>query len=225
MRCQFCGWENPDSKTVCEKCHQPLVQGGASIAKSTVREDKKNPSSDSRIAQEESVGEKINFKTTVREKSPSSATVNTLEMCPNCGYKLDGDEVCPCCGAEVGKSSNSDNSMNFKKTVRPQHENRFVHEEPVPAGFNLVKLSNSCEALNTIKFDKDNVVLNRDNTDAGNMTITSQSQAVIKKENGQWLIVDQSELRSTFVQASRPVVLKDGDIILLGDQLFKFETH
>ena len=42
MRCNNCGWENPDGSQKCEKCNAPL-QGGASNqnfdAHSTIRED------------------------------------------------------------------------------------------------------------------------------------------------------------------------------------------
>ena len=25
MRCQFCGWDNPQGKETCEKCNKPLT--------------------------------------------------------------------------------------------------------------------------------------------------------------------------------------------------------
>ena len=39
------------------------------------------------------------------------------------------------------------------------------------------------------------------------------------------MISDQSALHSTFVQASRPIELQNGDLILLGDQVFRFEAN
>lgn len=27
MRCQFCGWDNPEGRTKCEKCNKPLSNG------------------------------------------------------------------------------------------------------------------------------------------------------------------------------------------------------
>ena len=66
--------------------------------------------------------------------------------------------------------------------------------------------------------------LNRDNTDPENSTITSKTQAVVSFEDGKWFIKDESELRSTFVQAARKVELQNGDLILLGNQLYKFDN-
>lgn len=43
MRCNNCGWENPDGNTKCEKCNAPLQGGGASFQNSglhsTIREN------------------------------------------------------------------------------------------------------------------------------------------------------------------------------------------
>ena len=74
-----------------------------------------------------------------------------------------------------------------------------------------------------LEFDGNLVVLNRGNTDPKNSTITSQEQAVIRCENGKWQIEDRSEYKTTFVQASRPVELQSGDLILLGNQLYRFD--
>ena len=67
--------------------------------------------------------------------------------------------------------------------------------------------------------------LNRENTDSLNQTITSHIQAIVKKEGDKWMITDHSVLHTTFVQASRPIELKNGDLILLGDQIFRFEAN
>lgn len=73
-----------------------------------------------------------------------------------------------------------------------------------------------------VELEGDEVSLNRENTDPGNMSITSRVQAVITRKDDQWYIEDKSEQKTTFVQASSPQLLKDGDIILLGNRLFVF---
>lgn len=216
MRCQFCGWENPETKSTCEKCNQPLVQTGSSIKSDDVSASDVNQVSDMPTQQYE----QFNPKATVRETGADLSKPSG--SCPACGYTLDGEDVCPCCGASVAGNVADVGEMDFKKTVRPNHNLRFNPEQP--QGFTLVKLSDSEEAIDSTKFDSDEVSLNRDNTDPANQTITSQNQAIVKKEGSKWVITDQSALHSTYVQASRPIELQDGDLILLGDQLFRFEV-
>lgn len=72
------------------------------------------------------------------------------------------------------------------------------------------------------EFEGSSVVLNRNNTDPGNPSITSHEQAVITNENGRWFIQDKSEQKTTFVLASGKTPLHDGDLILLGNRLFEF---
>jgi hypothetical protein len=74
-----------------------------------------------------------------------------------------------------------------------------------------------------LAFEGNEVLLNRENTDSKNMTITSQKQAVIRREGGVWTIEDLSEYQTTFVQAARHIELQDGDLILLGNQLYRFK--
>ena len=72
-------------------------------------------------------------------------------------------------------------------------------------------------------FEGNEVNLNRDNTAPKNHTITSQTQAVVRCENGKWFIIDKSEYKTTFVQAREYIDLENGGLILLGNQLFKFD--
>lgn len=72
------------------------------------------------------------------------------------------------------------------------------------------------------EYEGKQVVLNRDNTERNNQSITSRQQAVISNNDGHWYIEDKSEQRTTFVQAAQKIELHDGDIILLGNRLFEF---
>lgn len=215
MRCQFCGWENPETKSTCEKCSQPLQQAG-NIGKSTVREANVSNEGTERHTQ---LKETFNPRATIREKSGKEES----SICPACGYSLEGEDVCPSCGTKVTTSGEPVPVGEFKKTVRPNHNHRFNQEDF--SGFRLVKLSESGQSVGSIQFDNDEISLNRDNTDPSNHTITSQVQAIVKKEGNKWMISDQSALHSTFVQASRPIELQNGDLILLGDQVFRFEAN
>ena len=107
----------------------------------------------------------------------------------------------------------------MRKTVRPM---RKAEKE---AEFKLVPISEETGMPEgkPLLFEGNAVVLNRDNTDPKNSTITSQEQADITFENGKWAIEDKSEFKTTFVQAARKVELQKGDLILLGNQLYRFE--
>jgi len=72
------------------------------------------------------------------------------------------------------------------------------------------------------EFESAEVVLNRQNTDPENYTITSQQQALLIYENGKWYIEDRSAYKSTYVRATRRIELQDGDIVAMGDREFEF---
>ena len=74
------------------------------------------------------------------------------------------------------------------------------------------------------EFESAEVVLNRQNTDPENFTITSQQQALLVYENGKWFIEDRSAYKSTYVRASRRIELQDGDVVAMGDREFEFST-
>ena len=69
------------------------------------------------------------------------------------------------------------------------------------------------------------IILNRENTEVSNRTITSKEQAEIVFEDGHWYLLDRSELRTTFIQANRKIEIIPDDIIVLGDRRFKFESN
>ena len=134
---------------------------------------------------------------------------------------------CSNCGKQLEKESPEKECVpNFKKTVRPQHKSRFHSEEEVSPNFNLSLVSDNGERLFTMNYKGREVILNRENTEKENNTITSQKQATIKLgDDGKWVIVDNSEMQSTFVQAAHPLRLEHGDYILLGDRIFRFELE
>ena len=228
MRCQFCGWDNPETTSVCSKCGQPLTNN-PSQSKSTIRDSIAD--NHEQMTQRKPTIDNFNPKATVREISSDAEYVEAsdaakLTCCPNCGIEMDIDtDFCPCCGTAVKNINNSHNAINdAKKTVRPQHSFRVHPDDKLSTpGFKLSLISNDGTAIKELEFIDTEAVLNRDNTEPENNTITSQSQATIKHENGKWTIIDNSAMQSTYVQASQPIELHDGALILLGDRVFKFE--
>lgn len=221
MRCQFCGWENPQGKTNCEKCNKPLmdaafVSGHEAVPPASERHSRPT---------DRQAASLFNPKATVRESTSECKTENqNQDVCPECGYPLENG-TCASCGfsavqAADKPASNAGMAVDMRKTIRPQRkgdkERQFTltpisEETGLPEGKPLV-------------FEGDEVCLNRENTDPKNLTITSAHQALIRCEQGKWNMEDKSELKTTFVQASRPIELQKGDLILLGNQLYRFDV-
>lgn len=220
MRCKFCGWDNPDEKDSCEKCNKPLH----SIGTSSVVDfgGASSPSSHHDRPTNRQPQGAFDPKKTVREgQAPASAGQVADELCPQCGYTLQ-DGVCASCG--YGEAASDDRiaqsahgaAADVRKTVRPVRKGEKEH------AFTLTPISEETGEAEALTYEGDATALNRDNTDPKNSTITSAEQACVSCEEGKWSIEDKSELQTTFVQARRKVELQDGDLILLGNQLYRF---
>ncbi len=107
----------------------------------------------------------------------------------------------------------------FNGTINPYMQNYI--EEPM---FILepIQRVNERKPITPVEFEGSEVILTRDNTEFNNPTISSKEQAVITHSDGNWYIQDASDQKTTFVQAAHKIELHDGDIILLGNRLFKF---
>lgn len=216
MRCQFCGWDNPQGKETCEKCNKPLT--------SSVSEEDKPASSVEGMNEHPTdryVGGAFNPKATVREVPVGGrAKSDGATECPECGYPLENGE-CSACGYRAGAADTDKAKVadNLRKTVRP------VRKGEKEGQFRLVPISEETGMPegDELSYDGNEVILNRENTDPKNSTITSLEQASIAFENGKWSIEDRSEYKTTFVQAARKTELQQGDLLLLGNQLYRFE--
>lgn len=216
MRCKNCGWPNRPEETTCSKCGTPLEPSSSPVA----TPDATSPNQ------------------TVRELDVFGGA-SQPNICPKCGYPLrPGLQKCPNCNSELqGGVSNTPftpvqsqprqirrptviGTPNIHGTVNVWTEGAIG----VTPSFILspVKRNGERKQPDEIELEGDNVVLNRDNTDPGNLSITSRAQAIITRKDDKWFIEDRSEQKTTFVQASTPHELHEGDIILLGNRLFIF---
>lgn len=216
MRCQFCGWDNPQGKETCEKCNKPLTSNVTEEAKTVAS----NETNHDRPTDRQVAGA-FNPKATVREIPVGGNVVNNnITECPECGYTLENGE-CSACGYKVGEGKPTPENVvvDPRKTVRPIRKGEKEGE------FKLVPISEETGMPegDELSYEGNTIILNRDNTDPKNSTITSQEQASLTFENGKWSIEDKSEYKTTFVQAVRKIELQQGDLILLGNQLYRFE--
>lgn len=233
MRCKNCGWENPDSNTKCEKCNTPFFDGENTAAEQV------QTHAPAAVSGHESGHGFLNE--TVHEGAffpPETPLANTAEAapnpvpesaCPSCGYPMrPGVQVCPNCnyGLNISQSAASSpltaagkQKSDISGTVNPWID---VQEDVDVTGCRLIPVKHGSETQAPQERVFTNAVneLNRSCLDAENMTITSNVQARLTFENGQWFIEDASSQKTTYIHVSEKTQLKDGDIILMGNRQF-----
>lgn len=101
-------------------------------------------------------------------------------------------------------------------------ENRT--EPEINATFKLTLIPEDGEQTTAVtkQYKGNEVLLNRDNTEPSNLSITSKEQALIKYEEGQWYVENRSQLKTTYVVVDRRIELHDGDVVILGNRKFRF---
>lgn len=165
--------------------------------------------------------------------------------CPNCQAVIwpiddpNNDSILPpvrqstMYGAPVDSSASSTVMVSPHDEAKPKPaESEFCgtvnpYMKPKPrAEFSLELIPGQGEVLREREhnYEGAEVVLNRSNTESTNNTITSKVQAVVKFDGERWTIEDHSSLQTTYVRAGRPIELREGDIILLGDRQFIFHV-
>jgi hypothetical protein len=155
--------------------------------------------------------------------SPDIAPVSIIQCTySDCGYPYSSElKVCPRCQRPAVPA------RSFTGTIDPYRVKSGV-EAPAPAVCYLQPVAKEGEspegAPKKLAFTYQNasIELNRSNLDPGNASITGKVQAELTFEDGAWRLKDRSELQTTFLLASTPIPLKDGDILLLGDRKFVF---
>lgn len=135
--------------------------------------------------------------------------------CPQCGQALKGaTNFCPNCGTSL--NGPQEKKEFGRKTVLPGRRFR--------CSLTLIPEEKERIEPQTLDFSGEEIILNRDNTEPDNNTITSQEQAVLTYENKKWYIQDRSSLKTTYLYAGDKLELHSGDIIVLGDRKFEFHS-
>ena len=211
MRCNNCGWENPDTNTRCEKCNAPLSGGAVNPVQMSAPAPNLN----------KTVNEAVVF--------PEANVHNAANVCPQCGYPMrEGVQICPNCGN--GKTV--DEPKSYQAEMHQQQKpgqgtvNPWVHvNAQVKCTLTPVPHSDEEEKPQNLQFKGESHELSRENLDTENKTITSKVQAVLSFENGQWFIEDKSQQQTTFIHVREKVSLKNGDVILMGNRQFIFNAE
>ena len=104
--------------------------------------------------------------------------------------------------------------------------NPWAEQPGQPESYRLIPMkSDLTESDGGLKLDNTEAILNRNNLDPGNKTITSSSQAVISSKDGRWYIKNTSSMQTTFIRVNGEQEIQDGDILLMGNKMFKFSKE
>jgi hypothetical protein len=244
MRCDNCGWDNPDNSTHCIKCNTALQ---------TISQENKPVSSTAQRSGGETFAGTINdgsavFAGTIPDASAMDQANDVLVACPNpeCGYLNSGSlKTCVRCKTPLGGGGGKTVPDRGAATVPDRGAatvpDRGYSRKPgagtidpyrvrldAPPSCRLRLVPREGEAPDAATGGKEFVAgetpiqLNRGNLDPANNSITSRVQAELVFENGKWLLSDRSDLHTTFIRVGERTELKDGDIIIMGDRKFIF---
>ena len=226
MRCGNCGFQNPDSNVRCEKCNAPLA--GSMI--DDLPDEQKDGDFERNMHQtRREIDSEV--EEVVASKNSSS------EKCPICGFELSGFErVCPICGTDIKTPapSNPSREKEPEKEVPPQQKPfhkmtvspwDMLYKQCRKVDFYLVPIAFEGEKNipEEASFAGEIVPLSRENTEADNLSISSENQAEIRCIDDRYYILDTSSMGTTFVQAKKPMAIEEDDVILLGNRRFIFK--
>lgn len=216
-RCPQCGFNLPANAVSCPNCGLDLVEPSENVAP-----DVQAAPIQMAVPPEQGID-----KPTVvmgNTLNPQAETGDTdTNVCDKCGTVVPGDvQYCPKCGERIRQKTII---VRRKSKVQPKEdvEEKKIEEPPVKCQLTLIPEEDEELQVVTHDYEGKSIILNRDNTEPDNRTITSKEQAELTCEDGKWFIENRSSLSSTFVQANRKIEIQAGDIIVLGDRRFKFE--
>lgn len=238
MRCDNCGWSNPEGLTKCQKCNQELLPPVSNAINQTVLDP--------------------NRQSAASQQSPSVS-------CPRCGYPLSSaNSFCPNCGTQIQHDTPAEQPVyaktvrvlpdefldepaeqkpveaplkatvreipvklmdnNYSKTVRVLPEEMLVNEEPAEPSFRLVPMDNFDGATAAVKeFNGAVATVAGDSLVENGGYMPDGLEVEFTCEDGQWSVTDKGASKAVFVSASHPVKIQSGDIIVIGNRRFIFE--
>jgi predicted Zn-ribbon and HTH transcriptional regulator len=247
MRCKNCGWPNKPNVTNCVKCSYPLIEDNNTKFGSSLSSESSQPLNKT-VREEDVFSREQNCEAMPKHELHINQEQVNANNCPKCGYPLrPNSDKCPNCKFQITKPAVDDQSSQHSREIPNESHverrrtrmssgneqsnnkmrgtiNPYMISLEVEPTFVLrpIKKVGERHDFDDQEYEGKEVVLNRDNTDQDNSSITSHRQATITNADGRWFIEDNSDQRTTFVQAAQKIELHEGDIILLGNRLFEF---
>lgn len=232
--CSNCGFVNPDDRTTCIKCRSELPRPTGHITHHDVNRPAPQPApmapappqtpeqpAPPRFSLEELAtvrrepSEPRNRETAIHASYDTSKDRTGHESQPQ--RQADAIDNGPAAPAAPAAQPNAETC---------EHKGRHTQDGPDHRRCTLEMVPDVGETLQTppMKYSGKEVILNRQNTEPNNFSITSKEQAALIYNDGRWYIEDRSELKSTYLLVEERTELKNGDIIVLGDRKFRFNS-
>ena len=201
IRCAFCQTLNPPGAKKCKRCN-------ASLERSVVQDHEANRIRRGKIMIKE---DSEQIQPTQREEADE-----LIYKCPECGYLLrSGSNECPNCRNKVRQKNPLKNEeSNQSKVVWNINESEF-----------RIGLCDKNGQISDAKsYTTDDIILGREELFPGNNNI-SRLHIHITNEDGNWYIEDVSSTHQTFLIVKKKTRIENGDILVLGNKFFCFETE
>ena len=156
--------------------------------------------------------------------------------CHKCGYSniLNAKKCIKCQNSLFEDAPSISNGMNTSIDLKFNKPPEVVKEDPKKTRIVNFQSSKSCQLIalgadhaegKSFAIQGENTNLTRDFLGTDNNTISRKGHASIVARDGNWYIENLSDLKTTFIQVKGPSKLSDGDMIMLGDSLFKFKEN
>ena len=201
IRCNFCQTMNPPGSKKCRGCN-------ASLEGSVVR--------DYEIGRKSRGGNTMGEASEMRQPTQKEDSSEVANCCPECGYPLrPGSRECPHCH---GKAQQKD---PIKKKDSNQSEAVWNMDE---SEFRIGLCDKNGKISDAKAYTTGDIVLGREELLPGNNNISRQ-HIHITNEGGRWYIEDVSSTHQTFLIVKKKTSIENGDILVLGNKFFRFETE
>jgi len=217
-----CGYPLLPGTRVCPNCHKPVDGVTTTPPPPPSGDAKKTVVVNSPAQQGKDTVPKETDRFVTPEQNNSIPKVTEISAIPAQGYSN---------AKKTERFDPSDNQLGKvdKRTVnfrQMKQESRPHQVETAVPECSLKPIARNGEMAAPAKhnYQGEEVILNRQNTDPENSTITSRQQALLSFDNGKWYIEDKSAYKTTYIRVTKKTEIKEGDIIGLGDREFEFTT-
>ncbi|PLX13513.1 MAG: hypothetical protein C0598_03375 [Marinilabiliales bacterium] len=173
------------------------------------------------------------FGASNEDEQNESSSPDKVEIipCPNCSYPISGaSKFCPNCSQdltkEVVKEEKTKPSKKMNKERKPQKTvNIFASDNAVEEdSVKLTEIKQTGEKQLQLTSEDKKILLNNESLEQeNNSAISSNVHAEIINFEGEYYLVNRTSAGTTFVAANTPKKITEGDIILIGNTIYRFD--
>lgn len=162
------------------------------------------------------------------DKQDERSAFGSGYKCPSCKYPImapvSQENPCSNCSFTGSKEEDPKPTTSKKPSYNPTMPFNGLSIPLIPGGrsFSLINESNPDSSIRVELEDHPEVILNRENLDRNNPTISGKAHICIREESGKWILKDLSSNGATFIQALQPQPIQNGNRIILGNKVLRF---